>query len=79
MNKKFVLFLTALMLCLAPMVAWGATSETWNSAAKRFRRWVVNGIWEKILEQIVDDPDYEWLMIDASHINLSFSIVCTIN
>ena len=25
------------------------------------------GIWEKILEALIDDPDYEWLMIDASH------------
>jgi hypothetical protein len=24
-------------------------------------------MWEKILERLVDDPDYEWLMIDATH------------
>ena len=35
--------------------------------AKRFRRWVEQGVWETILERIIDDPDYEWLMIDASH------------
>ena len=38
--------------------------------AKRFRHWVEQGIWEKILECIVDDPDYEWLMIDASHVKV---------
>ena len=25
------------------------------------------GIWEKILEILINEPDYEWLMIDASH------------
>ena len=25
------------------------------------------GIWEKLLEILVDEPDFEWLMIDASH------------
>ena len=28
------------------------------------------GIWEKLLEQLVDAPDFEWLMIDASHIKI---------
>ncbi len=26
-------------------------------------------MWKKLLETLVDDPDYEWLMIDASHCN----------
>lgn len=25
------------------------------------------GVWEKLLEILIDTPDYEWLMIDASH------------
>ena len=24
-------------------------------------------MWEKLLETLIDEPDYEWLMIDASH------------
>jgi hypothetical protein len=27
-------------------------------------------MWEALLEQLIDDPDYEWLMIDASHIKV---------
>ena len=34
---------------------------------QRFRRWRDKGIWEKLLEILVDEPDFEWLMIDASH------------
>ena len=35
---------------------------------KRFTRWRDKPIWEKLLEQLVTDVDYEWLMIDASHV-----------
>jgi len=38
-----------------------------GSVHKRFKRWCKIGRWDKILEQIIDEPDFEWLMIDASH------------
>ena len=38
-----------------------------SSVHKRFKRFCDNGTWDKILEQIIDEPDFEWLMIDASH------------
>ncbi len=34
---------------------------------RRFIRWRDKGIWEKLLEILIDDLDYEWLMIDARH------------
>jgi len=39
----------------------------WGSVHKRFKRFCDNGTWDKILEQLIDEPDFEWLMIDASH------------
>lgn len=39
----------------------------WGTVHQRFRRWRYNGTWEKILEILIDDPDYEWLVIDSSH------------
>ena len=37
---------------------------------RRFCRWRDNGAWEALLAQLIDAPDFEWLMIDASHIQV---------
>ena len=42
----------------------------WKNTHRRFCRWRDKGIWESLLEQLVVDPDFEWLMIDASHIKV---------
>lgn len=42
----------------------------WKNTHRRFCRWRDKGIWETLLEKIMDDPDYEWLMIDATHIKV---------
>jgi len=44
----------------------------WNSIAKRFRRWVKQGVWGSILETLLGDYDneFEWLIIDASHVKV---------
>ena len=42
----------------------------WKNTHRRFCRWRDKGTWEKLLERLLDEPDYEWLMIDASHIKV---------
>ncbi len=42
----------------------------WKNTHRRFCRWRDKGIWESLLEQLMDEPDYAWLMIDASHIKV---------
>ncbi len=39
----------------------------WSNTHRRFIRWRDMGVWEKLLEVLIDGPDYQWLMIDASH------------
>jgi transposase len=39
----------------------------WSNTHRRFIRWRDAGVREKLLEALIDEPDYEWLMIDASH------------
>ena len=37
---------------------------------RRFSRWRDKGIWEALLERLVDEPDCEWLLMDASYIKV---------
>ena len=40
----------------------------WKNTHRRFCRWRDKRIWEKLLEMLINDPDFEWLIIDASYI-----------
>jgi len=42
----------------------------WKNTRRRFCRWRDKDIWESLLEQLAIEPDYEWLMIDGSHIKV---------
>lgn len=39
----------------------------WKNTHRRFCRWRDAGVWEKLLALLMEEPDYEWLMIDATH------------
>ena len=42
----------------------------WKNTHRRFCRWRDKGLWEGLLEKLIIEPDFEWLMIDASHIKV---------
>jgi len=42
----------------------------WNTVHKRYRAWCERGVWGQLLERFADDPDFAWLMIDASHLKV---------
>ena len=42
----------------------------WNTTHRRFSRCQEDGHRARILSEVSDDPDLEWLMIDASHIKV---------
>jgi transposase len=38
----------------------------WKTVYTRFRRWQIAGVWEKILEKVCIEPDFENVMIDST-------------
>ncbi len=64
------LFLNAVFWVLRTGALWKdlpAGYGKWGTAYRRFVRWRETGIWEKVLEVLIDDPDFEWLMFGAEH------------
>jgi hypothetical protein len=48
------------------MARFAASAGGLENTHRRFCRWRDKGIREGLLERLVDEPDCEWLMIDAS-------------
>lgn len=38
----------------------------WNSVFRRFSRWSEKGVWDNMFAVLADDPDFEYLIIDAT-------------
>lgn len=66
-NRRFIDGVLWIIRTGAPWRDLPAEYGKWGTVHQRFIRWRRNGIWEKILEVLIQDPDYEWLMIDAGH------------
>jgi transposase len=42
----------------------------WNSVFRRFRRWSIKGVFEKIFSAVADEPDLEYACIDGTIIRV---------
>ena len=38
----------------------------WNSVFQRFRRWAKKGVWERIFNALLENPDFEYLILDST-------------
>lgn len=69
-NRRFINAVFWILRTGAPWRDLPPDYGDWKNTHRRFCRWRDKGLWEALLEQLVVDPDYEWLMIDASHIKV---------
>ena len=71
-NRRFV---NAVMWVLRTGAPWRDLPPGyggWSNTHRRFIRWRDKGVWENLLAVLIDDPDFEWLMIDGSHVKAHF-------
>ena len=72
-GKDNRLFINAIFWILRTGAPWRDLPPDygdWKNTHRRFCRWRDKGIWESLLEKLVQDPDFEWLMMDASHVKV---------
>ena len=67
------LFLNAVFWILRTGAPWRDLPPDygdWKNTHRRFCRWRDRGVWERLLDSVIDEPDFEWLMTDASYIKV---------
>ena len=69
-NRRFINAVLWILRTGAPWRDLPPEYGDWKNTHRRFCRWRDKGVWERLLETFIDDPDFEWLMIDASHIKV---------
>lgn len=69
-NRQFINAVFWILRTGAPWRDLPPDYGDWKNTHRRFCRWRDKGIWEAILEKLINDPDYEWFIIDASHIKV---------
>lgn len=69
-NRQFINGVFWILRTGAPWRNLSPVYGDWKNTHRRFTRWRDKNIWENLLEKLVDEPNLEWLMIDATHIKV---------
>ena len=66
-NRRFINAVMWILRTGAPWRDLPSSYGDWKNTQRRFCRWRDKGVWERLLETLIVEPDFEWLMIDATH------------
>ena len=73
-NRLFINAVFWIMRTGAPWRDLPPDYGCWSNTHRRFIRWRDKGIWEQLMEILIDEPDYEWLASIISHSKSEASI-----
>lgn len=65
-NRLFVDAVLWLVRTGAPWRDLPAEFGHWNTVWRRFDRWAKAGAWQRLFEALAEDPDFEYVIIDAT-------------
>ena len=65
-NRRFINAVFWILRTGAPWRDLPPEYGHWNTTHRCFTRWQQKEHWARLLTEVSDDPDLEWLMIDAS-------------
>jgi len=67
--KNNRLFLEAVLWIARTGAPWRDLPDAfghWNSVFRRFRRWALKGVFERVFASLSGDPDFEYVIIDGT-------------
>ena len=65
-NRRFVEGVLWIVRTGAPWRDLPDCFGKWFSVWKRFRRWALRGVFEKLFKALSDEPDFEYALIDGT-------------
>jgi transposase len=65
-NRRFVEAVLWIVRTSSPWRDLPAMFGHWNSVFRRFRRWAVAGVFERMFKALRDDPDFEYVIADGT-------------
>ena len=65
-DRRFVEAVPWIARTGAPWRDLPAGLGNWNSVWRRFDRWSASGAWERLLAAVSDDPDFGYVVLDAT-------------